>query len=198
MISRLTGKLLEKSPLHIVVDCHGLGYALAVPMSTFEKLPITGQMIHLFVEHVIKDNVQLLFGFLDPDERDIFRELLKINTVGPKLALAILSTFNLSEFHKVVTEQDILRLTKVPKIGKKTAERLLIEFKNRFKINNYDTHHQKNNNNNLERHENNDVINALLTLGYSLKEAQKACNKIELSQDLSENIRLALQYLSCT
>lgn len=194
MISRITGTLIEKSALHIVVDCHGLGYSLALPMSTFEKLPEEGTVIHLFTEHIFKEDIQLLFGFSTLEEREIFRELIKINSIGPKLALAILSTFSITELYQVIENNDVIRLTSVPKVGKKTAERLLIELKDRVKKINQN--HPYKDSIHLQKNDRNDLINALISLGYSPKEAQQAFNKIELSQDLSKNIRLALKHLS--
>lgn len=194
MISRITGTLIEKLPLQIVIDCHGLGYSVALPMSTFETLPKEGEVIHLFTEHIVKEDAQLLFGFASSDERNVFRELIKINTVGPKLALAILSTFTLTELYQLIEDNDIIRLTCVPKIGKKTAERLLIELKDRFKKIN-----QKNSTGykfSTERNDRNDLINALLALGYSTKEIHQALNNIELGASLSENIKFALKNLA--
>jgi Holliday junction DNA helicase RuvA len=129
MIGRLSGILLEKSPPQLLVDCNGVGYEVDVPMSTFYNLPHTNERVVLFTHLVVREDAQLLFGFGTPSERALFRQLIKISGVGARTALAILSGMTVPDLAQAVTLQEAGRLVKIPGIGKKTAERLLLELK---------------------------------------------------------------------
>ncbi len=132
MIGRLAGILLEKNPPHILLDCHGVGYEVDVPMSTFYNLPSAGEPVTLLTQLIVREDAHLLYGFLTQQERAAFRELLKITGVGARMALAVLSGMSVQELAQAVTLQDAARLTRVPGIGKKTAERLLLELKGKL------------------------------------------------------------------
>jgi len=132
MIGRLSGILLEKAPPHVLVDCNGVGYEVDVPMSTFYNLPHTGEKVVLFTHLVVREDAHLLFGFGSASERALFRQLIKITGIGARMALAILSGMSVAELSQAVTLQETGRLVKVPGIGKKTAERLLLELKGKL------------------------------------------------------------------
>src|SRR5512143_1894450 len=132
MIGRLTGVLAEKSPPQLLIDVNGVGYEVDVPMSSFYNLPALGERVTLLTHFVVREDAQVLFGFLTHDERATFRQLVKISGVGPRTALAILSGLSVAELAQAVTMQDSARLVKVPGIGKKTAERLLLELKGKL------------------------------------------------------------------
>ena len=133
MIGRLRGTLAEKQPPHLILDVNGLGYELEVPMTTLYRLPSVGEPLTLHTHLVVREDAQLLYGFVGKRERDFFRELIRLNGVGPKLALALMSSLEVDELVRCVQSQDTSALTKVPGVGKKTAERLLVELKDRFK-----------------------------------------------------------------
>ncbi|WP_149088336.1 Holliday junction branch migration protein RuvA [Pseudomonas prosekii] len=133
MIGRLRGTLAEKQPPHLILDVNGLGYELEVPMTTLYRLPSVGEPLTLHTHLVVREDAQLLYGFYGKRERDFFRELIRLNGVGPKLALALMSSLEVDELVRCVQSQDTSALTKVPGVGKKTAERLLVELKDRFK-----------------------------------------------------------------
>lgn len=132
MIGRLTGTLLEKQPPQILLDVNGVGYEVEAPMSTFYKLPVLGEKITLHTHLVVREDAQLLYGFADKRDRLLFRELIRLNGVGPKLALALMSGLEVDELIAAVQAQDTSVLTRVPGVGKKTAERLLVELKGKF------------------------------------------------------------------
>ena len=134
MIGRLSGTLLEKNPPSLLIDVGGVGYEVEVPMSTYYELPATGQTVQLLTHFVVREDAQLLFGFASQTERAAFRALLKVNGVGAKVALSILSGLSTDEFFACVARKDITALTKVPGIGKKTAERLLVELQDKVDI----------------------------------------------------------------
>jgi Holliday junction DNA helicase RuvA len=131
MIGRLTGRLLEKNPPALLVDVQGIGYELEAPMSTFYALPVTGETVALFTHMVVREDAQLLYGFATRTERVLFRALLKVNGVGARVALAILSGLSTDEFLTCIVTKDIAALIRVPGIGKKTAERLLVELQDK-------------------------------------------------------------------
>ncbi|WP_426149276.1 Holliday junction branch migration protein RuvA [Pseudomonas sp. DC3000-4b1] len=133
MIGRLRGTLAEKQPPHLILDVNGLGYELEVPMTTLYRLPPVGQALTLHTHLVVREDAQLLYGFYERRERELFRELIRLNGVGPKLALALMSSLEVDELIRCVQAQDTSALVKVPGVGKKTAERLLVELKDRFK-----------------------------------------------------------------
>lgn len=133
MIGRLRGTLAEKQPPHLLLDVNGVGYELEVPMTTLYRLPSVGEAVTLHTHLVIREDAHLLYGFFEKRERELFRELIRLNGVGPKLALALMSGLEVDELVRCVQAQDTAALVKVPGVGKKTAERLLVELKDRFK-----------------------------------------------------------------
>ncbi len=133
MIGRLRGTLAEKQPPHLIIDVNGLGYEVEVPMTTLYRLPAVGQSVTLHTHLVVREDAQLLYGFADKRDREMFRELIRLNGVGPKLALALMSGLEVDELVRCVQAGDTSVLVKVPGVGKKTAERLLVELKDRFK-----------------------------------------------------------------
>ena len=133
MIGRLHGKILEKSPPEMVLDVQGVGYEILLPMTSFYNLGQVGEEATIFTHLVVREDAHLLFGFAQKQDRTLFRELIKTNGVGPKLALAILSAMSVSQFAIAVEQEELAKLTKIPGIGRKTAERLLVELKGKFK-----------------------------------------------------------------
>lgn len=133
MIGRLHGKIIEKQPPEMVLDVQGVGYEILLPMTSFYDLPQLGEKTTIFTHLVIREDAHLLFGFAQKQDRTLFRELIKTNGVGPKLALAILSAMSVSQFANAVENEELAKLTKIPGIGRKTAERLLVELKGKFK-----------------------------------------------------------------
>ncbi|MGX3066542.1 Holliday junction branch migration protein RuvA [Ursidibacter arcticus] len=133
MIGRLHGKILEKSPPEMVLDVQGVGYEILLPMTSFYNLGQVGEEATIFTHLVVREDAHLLFGFAQKQDRTLFRELIKTNGVGPKLALAILSAMSVSQFATAVEQEELAKLTKIPGIGRKTAERLLVELKGKFK-----------------------------------------------------------------
>ena len=129
MIGKLSGTLSEKNPPQVLVDCHGVGYEVDVPMSTFYNLPAVGEQVSLLTHFVVREDAQILYGFGSPEERTAFRQLIKISGVGPRMALGVLSGMSVSELAQAITLQEAGRLVKIPGIGKKTAERLIVELK---------------------------------------------------------------------
>nr|WP_278453453.1 Holliday junction branch migration protein RuvA [Stutzerimonas kunmingensis] len=132
MIGRITGTLLEKNPPQILVDVHGVGYEIDVPMSTFYNLPATGGAVSLHTHHVVREDGHFLFGFATDEERTTFRQLLKVSGVGARMALAVLSGLSVNDLAQAVALQEAGRLVKIPGIGKKTAERLLLELRDKL------------------------------------------------------------------
>ncbi len=191
MIGRLAGTLLEKQPPQIVVDVAGVGYEVDVPMSSFYNLPATGEKVSLFTHFVVREDAQQLFGFLTQKERAAFRELIRISGVGPKLALSVLSGLSVDDLASCIVLQDAGRLTKVPGIGKKTAERLLLELKGKLA----DALPQTGSGLAVATVAN-DALNALLALGYSDKEALPALKQLPEGLSLEESIRQSLKLLA--
>jgi len=190
MIGRLTGTLAEKNPPQVLVDCHGVGYEVDVPMSTFYNLPGLGEKISLLTHFVVREDAQILFGFGSPGEREAFRLLIKISGVGPRTALAVLSGMSVGDIGQAVTQQDASRLVKIPGIGKKTAERLLLELKGKVGA---DLGHPVGHV--VDDHQG-DILQALVALGYSDKEAQAALKSLPKEVGVSEGIKLALKALA--
>jgi len=190
MIGRITGTLLEKSPPQIVVDCHGVGYELDVPMSSFYNLPAVGEQVGLYTQFVVREDAQLLYGFLSAKEREAFRLLTRITGVGPKMALALLSGMSVDELAQSVALQEVGRLTRIPGIGKKTAERLLLELKGKLAdaLPNAAGAHKPAS----IQHE---ALAALMALGYSDKEALPALKSLPQEINLEDAIRQALKLL---
>jgi holliday junction DNA helicase RuvA len=188
MIGRLTGLLAEKNPPEILLDCHGVGYEVLVPMSTFYNLPILGEKISLFTHFVVREDAQLLYGFGSVGERSAFRQLIKITGVGPRTALSVLSGMSVTDLAQAVTLQEPGRIIKVPGIGKKTAERLLLELKGKLGAD-IGVHV------NVSSEAQLDILQALVALGYSDKDAALALKALPQDVGVSDGIKLALKAL---
>ena len=189
MIGRLTGVIAEKSPPLLLIDVGGVGYELDVPMSTFYNLPGLGERVSLLTHFVVREDAQQLFGFLSAEERATFRLLVKISGVGPRTALSILSGLSVPELAGAVSRQESSRLIKVPGIGKKTAERLLLELKGKLApdlglpstpVNDSQV----------------DILQALIALGYSEREAAAALKLLPIDSSVSDGIKQALRTLA--
>lgn len=189
MIGRLSGLLLDKNPAQLIVDCNGVGYEVSVPMSTFYHLPSTGERVTLLTHMVVREDAQLLYGFGTAQERELFRELIKISGIGARTALAILSGMSVNDLAQAVTLQEVGRLTRIPGIGKKTAERLLLELKGKLGADLGTAP-------GTEGESSNDILSALLALGYSEKEALLAIKQVPAGSSVSDGIRQALKALS--
>ena len=189
MIGRLTGTLAEKSPPQLLVDVGGVGYEVDVPMSTFYNLPGLGERVTLLTHFVVREDAQLLYGFLTATERATFRQLLKISGVGARTALSILSGLSVGELAQAVSAQEVGRLIKVPGIGKKTAERLLLELKGKLgpdlalpgAV--------------IRSEAQADIVQALIALGYNEREAAAAIKPLPADVGVSDGIKLALRAL---
>jgi Holliday junction DNA helicase RuvA len=190
MIGKLTGTLSEKNPPQVLVDCHGVGYEVDVPMSTFYNLPGLGEKVSLLTHFVVREDAQILFGFGSPSEREAFRQLIKISGVGPRTALAVLSGMSVGDIGQAVTQQDASRLVKIPGIGKKTAERLLLELKGKIGADLGSVGTVVVNDNQ------GDILQALVALGYSDKEAQAALKSLPKDASVSDGIKQALKALA--
>ena len=191
MIGRLSGTLLEKNPPQIVLDVQGVGYEVDVPMSTFYNLPALNEKVVLHTQLIVREDAHLLFGFLTHEERIAFRQLLKISGVGPKLALSVLSGLSIADLAAAVANKDANRLTKIPGVGKKTAERLLLELQGKFTVSGVGSATGS-----TVTSSSNDIVNALLALGYNEKEADWAAKQLPKDADVSGGIRQALKLLS--
>jgi len=191
MIGRLTGTLVEKNPPQILLDVQGVAYEVDVPMSTFYNLPATGERIALYTHLVVREDAHLLFGFGSEPERRAFRHLVKISGIGARTALSVLSGLSVAELAHAVTMQDTGRLTKVPGIGKKTAERLLLELKDKLAADLTTA---------VGVHRaptvSSDILNALVALGYRDKEAVAAMKKLPDGLAVADGIRHALKLLA--
>ncbi|MRR52162.1 MAG: Holliday junction branch migration protein RuvA [Rhodocyclaceae bacterium] len=193
MIGRLTGILLEKNPPQIAIDVQGVGYEVDVPMSTFYNLPATGERVSLFTHLAVREDAHLLFGFLSNEERTAFRQLLKISGIGARTALAVLSGLSVGELAQAVALQEAGRLVKIPGIGKKTAERLLLELKDKLPKASLASHGTALS---ATPDAGSDILNALLALGYSEKEALLALKQLTAGASVQDGIRQALKLLS--
>lgn len=191
MIGRITGILLEKHPPQVLLDVQGIGYEIDVPMSTFYDLPTTGVQATLYTHLLIREDVHLLFGFATESERQTFRQLIKISGVGARTALSLLSGLSVTDLYRAVGEQDSTRLIRVPGIGKKTAERLLLELRDKLGTTGIDLIQSSSKPTN-----DSDILNALLSLGYNDREADWAIKQIASNATVSDGIRQALQLLS--
>lgn len=192
MISRLTGKLVEKNPPQIVIDVNGVGYEADVSMQTFYNLPPMGESVQLFTQLIIREDAHLLFGFATAEERKTFRQLIKVGGIGAKTALGILSAMTADELARAVAEEDVKRLSSAPGIGKKTAERMVLEL--RGKLVAYTV------TDGLfaaapAADETEDIVSTLLALGYSEREAKAAVKGVPKGTDVGEGVRLALKNL---
>jgi holliday junction DNA helicase RuvA len=193
MIGRIAGILLEKNPPQILVDVGGVGYELEVPMSTFYNLPNTGERVTLTTHMAVREDGHFLYGFGSEDERATFRQLLKISGIGARTALSVLSGMSVAELASAVAMQETGRLTKVPGIGKKTAERLLLELKDKFAKALPGVAAAGLSPQNAAQA---DIVNALLALGYNDREASAALKQLPAGLGVSEGIRAALKLLS--
>ena len=191
MIGRIQGILVEKNFPQVIVSCGGVGYEIDVPMSTFYPLPRTGEEVTLLTHLVVRDDAHLLFGFLTAVERGAFRQLLKISGVGPKVALSVLSGLSVEDLSVAVAAEDAARLTRIPGIGKKTAERLVLELRDKLPkaapVGRSDASAASA-----------DVVNALLGLGYNEREASAAVKQLPADLPLADAIRQALKQLAKT
>jgi Holliday junction DNA helicase RuvA len=191
MIGRLSGTLVEKNPPQILLDVQGVAYEVDVPMSTFYNLPILGEQVTLFTHLVVREDAHLLFGFGSETERRAFRQLIRISGIGARTALSVLSGLSVAELAQAVTMQDSGLLTRIPGIGKKTAERLLLELKDKLGT---DTAIA------IGVHRpppvTADVLHALIALGYSDKEAVQAVKQLPDGVALADGIRQALKVLA--
>jgi len=194
MIGRITGLLLEKRPPLVLVDVQGVGYEIDVPMSTFYQMPTIGEEVILHTHLVVREDIHLLFGFGTESERQAFRQLVKISGVGARTALAVLSGLSVAELQQAVATQDSDRLIKTPGIGKKTAERLLLELRDKLDLSlgavvgGAGTA--------LASRDSDDILNALLSLGYNDREASWAIKQLPTGVAVSDGIRQALKLLS--
>ena len=190
MIGRLSGILLEKNPPQLLVDCGGVGYEVDVSMSTYYNLPGLGEKVVLFTHQAIREDAHLLFGFGNAEERAVFRLLIKITGVGARTALSILSGMTIADLAQAVTLQEAGRLIKVPGIGKKTAERLLLELKGKLGAD------LGSGGAAAVPDAKSDILNALMALGYSDKEALMAIKALPAGSSVSDGIKFALKALS--
>jgi Holliday junction DNA helicase RuvA len=190
MIGRISGILLEKNPPQLLVDCNGVGYEVDVPMSTYYNLPHLGEKVTLFTHQAIREDAHLLFGFGNAAERGVFRQLIKITGVGARTALSILSGMTVADLAQAVTLQEAGRLVKVPGIGKKTAERLLLELKGKLGAE-LGTPGAA-----VHNDAQSDILSALLALGYSDKEALAAIKNMPAGSTVSDGIKYALKALT--
>ncbi len=190
MIGRLTGQLVEKTPPQVLLDVQGVGYEVDVPMSSFYNLPALGERVTLLTHFVVREDAQQLFGFLTAAERNTFRQLIKISGIGPRMALGVLSGLSVAELTQAVAQQQAARLVKVPGIGKKTAERLLLELKGKLAPDlglggaSITSDAQA------------DIVQALIALGYSEKDAAAALKLLPPDVGVSDGIKLAMKSLS--
>ncbi|CAM8384796.1 Holliday junction branch migration protein RuvA [Candidatus Methylopumilus planktonicus] len=191
MIGRISGILLDKTPPLALIDCNGVGYECEVPMSTFYLLPQLGDKVTLLTHFVVREDAQLLFGFGTNQERLMFRQLLKVNGIGAKSALAILSGLSIDELIQAVSLQEAGLLTRVPGIGKKTAERLLLELKDKFTLDSA-LSIKGSGITSISQ----DVLNALIALGYNERESLNAVKSLDINLTVNDGIKQALKYLS--
>ena len=192
MIGKITGLLLEKNPPLITVDVQGLGYEIDVPMSTFYNLPNVGDKVSLHTHLAIREDGHFLYGFLTEGERAAFRQLLKISGIGARTALSVLSGLSVNELAQAVAMQEVGRLVKIPGIGKKTAERLLLELKDKLPK----TLSTGSVAVPMVPDAGSDILNALIALGYSEREALSATRQLPEGTAVSDGIRRALKLLS--
>ena len=192
MIGRLTGKLAGKHPPQVLLDVAGIGYEVDVPMSTFYSLPATGEPVTLHTHLVVREDAHVLYGFATLEERTAFRQLIRISGVGARTALSVLSGLSVTDLAQAVTLQEAGRLTKIPGIGKKTAERLLLELKGKLA----DAIPAAGDTVAMPGSQGSDILNALLSLGYNEKEAHAAIKGLAPDIAVADGIRAALKALA--
>lgn len=190
MIGRLKGILVEKNSPQAVIDVNGVGYEVDVSMQTFYRLPATGEAVQLYTQLVVREDAHLLFGFATADERATFRQLVKVSGIGAKTALGILSAMSADELAQAVAEEDVKRLSSAPGIGKKTAERMVLELRGKLvsAVSDGPTALSA-------ADETDDIVSTLLALGYSEREAKAAVKGLPKGTDVGEGVRLALKNL---
>lgn len=191
MIGRLSGRLLAKHPPQVLLDVQGVGYEIDVPMSTLYQLPPTGTEVTLLTHLIVREDAHQLYGFATEAERAAFRQLLRISGVGARTALAVLSGMSVADLQQTVSAQDASRLTKIPGIGKKTAERLLLELRDKLELGGVATPA-------AAGVDGGDIVNALLALGYNDREAAWAVKQLSAGTNVTDGIRQALKLLSKT
>jgi Holliday junction DNA helicase RuvA len=190
MIGKLTGLLAAKNPPEVLVDCGGVGYEVLVPMSTFYNLPALGDKVALLTHLIVREDAHILYGFATQDERAGFKQLVKISGVGPRTALSILSGMSVADIAQAVAKQDAGRLTKIPGIGKKTAERLLLELKGKL------GDALATGGVSVANDNQSDILQALVALGYSDRDAGLALKALPQDVGVSDGIKLALRALA--
>jgi|TARA_B100000780_G_C21118707_1_gene452911 Holliday junction DNA helicase RuvA len=190
MIGRIQGRLLEKTPPVILIDCNGVGYEVEVPMTTFYELPDIGDEITLLTHFIVREDAQLLFGFISDKERKTFKQLIKVNGIGAKVALSILSGISFNDLIKAVIDQNADLLCTIPGIGKKTADRLTLELKDKFKGDEMQVNSDENS---IQM---TDIQNALLALGYSHKDVNSVTRELSEGISVNDGIRQSLRLLS--
>ena len=190
MIGRLSGRLVDKTPPQILIEVQGVGYEVDVPMSSFYNLPAIGEPVVLLTHFVVREDAQLLFGFLTAAERSAFRELLRISGIGPRMALAVLSGLSVADLAQAVSRQESARLVKVPGIGKKTAERLLLELKGRLGAELASAQAAPASDAQA------DILQALVALGYNERDAAAAARQLPADIGVADGIKRALTALT--
>lgn len=192
MIGQLRGKILEKQPPQLLLEVHGIGYEIDAPMSTFYRLPDIGHEVVLYTHFVVREDAQLLYGFYTKDDRALFRTLLKVNGVGPRLGLTILSGIEPADFVRCIVNQDAASLVRLPGVGKKTAERLIVEMRDKladWQTNTMETKLTQALNVKSDRHQTvQDAVSALIALGYKPQDASRAIAKVDDGTLSSEDI----------
>ena len=191
MIGRLKGVLIEKNPPQAVIDVNGVGYEVDISMQTFYRLPATGEAVQLYTQLVVREDAHLLFGFATSDERATFRQLVKVSGIGAKTALGILSSMSADELAQAVAEEDVKRLSSAPGIGRKTAERMVLELRGKLVSAVSDGLSAPP----AAADETGDIVSTLLALGYSEREAKTAVKGLPRGTDVGEGVRLALKNL---
>ena len=184
MINRILGIIVEKNPSVVIVDVGGVGYEIGIPVSTFSKLPQIGEKVLLYTHLYIREDAHQLFGFLEEMERSLFGKIIKVSGIGPKVGLAILSTISPTSLVSYIERRNTENLCQIPGIGKKTAERMILELNGKIEA------VSENTNNNEE------LVQALLALGYSEKEVRSTVSTIEYKLTIQEKIKKALKLLS--
>ena len=192
MIGSLRGRLAHKEPPHIIVECGGVGYEIETPMSTFLALPGIGSEVFLYTSLVVREDAQTLFGFSTEEEKSLFRSLLKISGVGAKMGLAILSVMTVADFQRCVQYEDTAMLVKIPGVGKKTAERLIIEMRDRIDSASAESGTDKSRT--ARSDPRNEAFDALISLGYRANEINRLLGRLDIAEKSAEDIiRLALR-----
>ena len=187
MITQLNGRLIEKNPTSLVIDCGGVGYEVKISLNTFGTIG-SEESIKIYTKFVVREDAQLLYGFLTAEEKSSFKSLIKVNGIGAKVALSILSGVSIEQFLNAINLQDVSLLIKIPGIGRKTAERLIVELKDKQFLNlQKTTEHGKN----LT-----DIMDALEALGYSKADIQKVIKDLNDDISVNDGIKQALQWLS--